>query len=87
LQHCAQTHNHQAEKAIVDQKISQLTPREREVMHLVVAGKLNKIIADQLGVSTRTVEIHRARIMEKMEAKSLSQLVRMVLKSEAENAQ
>ncbi len=48
-------------------------------MALVVAGRLNKLIADELGLSTRTVEIHRARIMEKMAAKSLSHLVRMAL--------
>ena len=56
-----------------------LTQREREVMQLVVAGKQNKLIAHELDVSQRTVEIHRARVMEKMEAKSLAELVRMQL--------
>lgn len=56
-----------------------LTPRETEVMELMVAGKLSKQIADTLDVSPRTVEIHRARVMEKMEAGSLADLVRMVL--------
>ena len=56
-----------------------LTPREREVLELVTSGKPNKIMAADLGVSQRTIEIHRARVMEKMHAHSLAQLVRMVL--------
>jgi len=56
-----------------------LTPREREVLELVTSGKPNKVMAGDLGVSQRTIEIHRARVMEKMHAHSLAQLVRMVL--------
>jgi len=55
-----------------------LTAREREVLNGVAHGKLNKIIASDLHVSTRTVEIHRAHLMEKMEAESLSSLMRIV---------
>lgn len=58
---------------------SQLTPRECEVVNGVVAGKSNKIIAAELGVSWKTVEVHRANAMRKMRAHSLSELVEMVL--------
>jgi FixJ family two-component response regulator len=60
-------------------RIDGLTSREKEVMNLVVQGKPNKIIAADLNVSQRTVEIHRARVMEKMEASSLAHLVRMAI--------
>lgn len=59
-----------------------LTPREREVMMLVVQGLPNKAVAVELEISARTVEIHRARVMEKMGAASLSDLVRMALRLE-----
>ncbi len=67
----------------IEQRLTRLTPREREVMQAIVQGKLNKVIAADLGLSTRTVEIHRARIMEKMQAKSVSKLVQMVLHVQA----
>lgn len=63
----------------IAERIATLTNREREVFDLVVTGKPNKVIAFELGVSQRTVEIHRSRVMEKMHASSLADLVRMHL--------
>ena len=56
-----------------------LTDRERQVLDLIVAGRANKVIAYELDISPRTVEIHRSRVMEKMGARNLADLVRMVL--------
>ena len=56
-----------------------LTPREREVMALVVAGRLNKQIAAELGLSHKTIEVHRAHVMDKMRAESLAELVRIAV--------
>jgi len=61
------------------QRAESLTPREREVMGHVVDGKANKVIAIDLGLSERTVEIHRANVMEKMGARSVAHLVKMHL--------
>ncbi len=63
--------------------IGSLTPREREVMHFVVEGSANKQIAADLGISEKTVEVHRHKVMRKMEADSLAELVRMNVIMEA----
>ena len=77
LMHNEQTRLLEGERAGVNARLSQLTPREREVLALVVMGNPNKTIASQLEISCRTVEIHRGRVMEKMEVGSLSELVRL----------
>jgi two-component system response regulator FixJ len=61
------------------ERVASLTGREREVLEHLVAGRSNKIIAYELDISPRTVEIHRAHLMDKMAAKSLSDLVRMAI--------
>jgi DNA-binding CsgD family transcriptional regulator len=61
--------------------MEKLTPREREVLHLVVEGKLNKTIADILGISIKTVELHRSRMMRKLEVRNVAELVRLTLKA------
>lgn len=67
----------EAERIRVEGCVSRLTPRERQVMELVVSGKTNKTIAAELGLCEKTVEVHRARVMTKMEADSLAHLVRL----------
>lgn len=70
----AQTHI-----AEIAARLERLSDRERQVMHLVVAGKPNREIAEELGISPRTVEVFKARMMEKMQARSVPELVRMVM--------
>ena len=72
-----------AQRARILERLESLTPREREVMSLMIRGMPNKVMAAELGVSQRTVEIHRARVMEKSDAASLAQLVRMVIDVES----
>lgn len=67
------------QRATIASRYESLTEREREVMLMVVAGKANKVIALDLDLSQRTVEIHRARVMEKMQARSLADLVKMAI--------
>jgi two-component system, LuxR family, response regulator FixJ len=73
-----------AQQERIRARFETLTPREREVLTLMTAGKPNKVMAADLGVSQRTVEIHRARVMEKTGAASLAQLVRMAMDLESQ---
>src|SRR6516165_10189819 len=76
------------ERATLESRAALLTPREREVFELVAAGEPNKSIARRLGISFRTVELHRAHVTEKLHARSLSDLIRMaiILKARPNNS-
>jgi two-component system response regulator DctR len=67
-----------ASLASVESRLQRLTKREREVMDRILAGKLNKVIADELDIATRTVEVHRARLFEKMGVKSAVELAQLL---------
>ncbi|UVW36044.1 response regulator [SAR92 clade bacterium H455] len=70
----------------IQARIDSLTKREYEIMRLIAAGNITKVVASKLSISPRTVEIHRARTMEKMQAKTLAQLVQMVVEVEHQEA-
>jgi FixJ family two-component response regulator len=79
LQHDTENRNALARRAEVLRRLESLTPRERQVMDMVVEGAANKVIAIDLALSERTVEIHRAKVMEKMGARSVAHLVKLHL--------
>jgi len=64
--------------AEVESRLAALSLRDREVLDLILAGKMNKVIADQLGISMRTVEVHRAHIFDKMNVKTAVELARLL---------
>jgi len=68
----------QTETAFMERYTS-LTPREKEVMQYIVDGKMNKVIAEEMGISIRTSELHRSRVMKKMKASSITALIKMAL--------
>ncbi len=79
IEHDARERGKAMKLADIQERFNRLTPREREVMDMVVEGKRNKVIAGDLNVSQSTVEAHRSRVMEKMEADSISALMRMAI--------
>ncbi len=82
LEHDRERREQAARYAAIEAALDSLTPRESEVMEEILRGKLNKIIAADLEMSVRTVEVHRARVLEKLGARNGSDMVRLVLSSE-----
>jgi len=80
----AQIRKKQAQQQVVSARLALLTPREREVMDLVIAGKANKVIALELGLSMKTVEFHRAHMMKKMKVDSVAELVDLFISATKE---
>lgn len=78
LRHDAAARALEANQASVASRLASLTTREREVMELILAGKFNKVIADQLDIAMRTVEVHRSRIFEKMGVRSAVELSQLL---------
>ncbi|MGA8390889.1 MAG: response regulator [Burkholderiaceae bacterium] len=78
LELSAQVLEARVQKARLQSRLTELTERERDVMRLVVEGLANKLIADQLDISVRTVEVHRARVFDKMEVKSAVELANLL---------
>ena len=81
------TRDSQRQRAELHQRVTTLTPRERDVMGLITTGLLNKEIAYDLGTSEKTIKAHRARVMRKMQATSIAALVRMVATVEVSESQ
>ena len=79
LDHAESRQSRSEERALIAGRLAQLSTRERQVLDGIVAGSANKVIAYDLGISPRTVEVYRANLMTKMRAQNLSELVRMTL--------
>ncbi len=84
LERACQLYEQREQHAEIQRRMEKLTPREREVMALVVTGRPNKLVADELGAAEKTIKIHRARVMEKMKANSLADLVRLMTTFDAD---
>jgi len=83
LQRDSEARHERQRRKIVEQRLSSLTPREREVLTWVVAGRLNKQIAAELGIVEKTIKVHRGRMMEKMGVRTVADLVRLVARHQA----
>jgi FixJ family two-component response regulator len=73
----AKTRQERCERLSIEEKLAKLTPREREVLHHVVRGRLNKQIAADLGTVEKTIKVHRGRMMTKLQVRSVAELVRL----------
>ncbi len=82
LEICEKQQNDQNQTQSIKQRIHSLTSREHQVMQMIVDGKTNKVIAVDLGLSQRTIEVHRANVMHKLEAHSMADLVRIVTQTD-----
>lgn len=80
LERDVNAHKLALQRTEIEQRVTKLTSRERQIMDMIVQGKASKVIAADLGVSQRTVETHRTRIMRKMQARSLAELVQMAVR-------
>jgi FixJ family two-component response regulator len=78
LRQSSQVLSNRVELHRIHGRMARLTPREQEVLMLLVEGRLNKQVACELGIGEKTIKVHRARVMEKMEARSLVDLVRCI---------
>lgn len=78
IAHNAEQRENNASLSSLNKRLANLTSREKQIMELVLAGKLNKIIADQLNISMRTVEVHRANIFDKMAVKTAVELANLI---------
>jgi two-component system CheB/CheR fusion protein len=85
LERSKDAENMTSQRQVAAAKVASLTTRQRQIMHLVLAGEPSKIIAEDLGISQRTVENHRASIMEKTGTKSLPALARLALTAVTKN--
>ncbi len=81
LERDTERREHEANVSDIEDRLARLTPREREVMEGILEGKLNKVIGHELAMSTRTVEVHRARVLDKLGVRNASEMVRLVLTS------
>ena len=82
----AEQRTRQQRDSVLHERSASLTEREREVMKLIAGGNLNKEIAEQLGISVKTVEVHRGRVMDKMAARTVADLVQMSLALDSETS-
>jgi FixJ family two-component response regulator len=78
--------NDERDRSAIVQKLGLLSEREREIFERVAKGDMNKVVAHELGISERTVEVHRSQVMKKLDVKTLAELVRLKLQEEAINA-